>query len=144
MITFAVFVSLLLCYSLISRTLERTFVTPPILFTLAGILFSLIAPSIFEAWVNADVLFRLAEIGLVLLLFADASRTNLQILAHGGGVPARLLTVGMLLTILLGLGIISTVLLSIFAHGLSAAPGIKFYSQRTTPSDRASAPSPSG
>jgi NhaP-type Na+/H+ or K+/H+ antiporter len=98
MIILAVFASLFL----ISQALERTLVPPPILLTLAGIFFSLIPPSILEAWDNADVCFRLAEVGLVLLLFADATRTNLQMLAHNGAVPARLLTVGMLLTILLG------------------------------------------
>jgi NhaP-type Na+/H+ or K+/H+ antiporter len=161
MITLADFASLFLFYSLISQALERTLITPPIRFTLAGILPSLTAPSIRDAWVNADILFRLAEVGLVLLLFADASRTNLQMLAHNGGVPARLLTVSMLLMILLGAviarmlfpiltiwecGSLATVLvlLSIFAHGLSAAPGIKLYTRRTTPSDSVSAVSPSG
>ncbi len=35
-------------------------------------------PGILKAGVNAEVLFRLSEIGLVLLLFTDASRTDLN------------------------------------------------------------------
>ena len=44
----------------------------------------------------------MAEIGLVLLLFTDASRTDLKILRNIRELPARLLSIGMLLTILLG------------------------------------------
>ena len=45
---------------------------------------------------------RLAEVGLVLLLFTDASRTDLSVLKNIRALPARLLSTGMLLTLLLG------------------------------------------
>ena len=45
---------------------------------------------------------ELAEIGLVMLLFADASRINLKTLRSRERLPLRLLSIGMLLTILLG------------------------------------------
>src|SRR5260370_9577359 len=102
MMSFAVFVSLLFLYSLISRRLERTIVTAPIVFTVAGMLMFPALPGILKAGVNAEVLFRLSEIGLVLLLFADASRTDLNTLRRIGSLPVRLLGVGILLTILLG------------------------------------------
>ena len=44
----------------------------------------------------------LAEVGLVLLLFSDASRINLQVLKATIQLPTRLLSIGMPLTILLG------------------------------------------
>ena len=44
----------------------------------------------------------LAEIGLVLLLFTDASRTDLKVLRDIRALPARLLSIGMLFTIVLG------------------------------------------
>ena len=45
---------------------------------------------------------RVAEVGLVLLLFTDASRTDLHVLKSIRNLPVRLLSTGMLLTILLG------------------------------------------
>ena len=44
----------------------------------------------------------LAEVGLVLTLFSDATRINLQVLKSNESLPIRLLGIGMLPTILLG------------------------------------------
>jgi NhaP-type Na+/H+ or K+/H+ antiporter len=99
MILIAVFVSLVFLYSLISQRLERTAVTASIVFTAAGFLiFFVLGLPEFER----SVFLRLAEVGLVLILFTDASRTDLQILRSIGNLPIRLLSTGMLLTILLG------------------------------------------
>jgi NhaP-type Na+/H+ or K+/H+ antiporter len=102
MIPLAVFVSLLLFYSLVSRRLERTVFTAPIVFTAAGMLMVPALPAILRAGLNVEVFLRLAETGLVLLLFTDASRADLRVLRNIRNLPARLLSVGMLLTILLG------------------------------------------
>ena len=102
MMSLSIFISLLFLYSLFSRRLERMIVTAPILFTVAGMLMFPALPGIVRAGVNAGVLFRLAEIGLVLLLFTDASRTDLNVLRSIGNLPVRLLSAGMLLTILFG------------------------------------------
>ncbi len=97
----AIFICLLFAYSLVSGRLEKTVVTAPILFTLAGIcVFPAIGPAAGRLH-PADFL-MLAEIGLVLLLFTDASRTDLKILRDIRALPARLLSLGMLFTILLG------------------------------------------
>jgi NhaP-type Na+/H+ or K+/H+ antiporter len=72
------------------------------IFTLAGMVVFAAYPRILETGINEEVLFHLAEIGLVLLLFTDASRTDLNLLRRIGNLPARLLSVGMLLTIFLG------------------------------------------
>ncbi len=98
----AAFVSLLFLYSLASRRLERTIVTAPIVFTVAGMLMFPALPEIQRAGVDRSILLHLAEIGLVLLLFTDASCTNLNVLRSVGNLPVRLLSIGMLLTILLG------------------------------------------
>ena len=84
MMLLAAFVSLLFLYSLVSRRLERTVVTAPIVFTIAGMLMGSIAPAVPGAAVHGDVFLRLAEIGLVLLLFTDASCTDLNVLR---GIP---------------------------------------------------------
>lgn len=97
----AVFIGLLFAYSLVSARLDKTVVTAPIVFTLAGMaVFHALAPAGGVRTVGAFL--TLAEIGLVLLLFTDASRTDLRILRNIRELPARLLSAGMLLTILLG------------------------------------------
>jgi NhaP-type Na+/H+ or K+/H+ antiporter len=95
-------VSILLLYSLVSQRLGRTPLTAPIVFTVAGMLMFRVAPEVMRAGVNSQVFLRLAEVGLVLLLFTDASRTDLKVLRSIENLPARLLSVGLLLTILLG------------------------------------------
>ncbi len=95
------FIGLLFVVSLISGRLEKTIITAPIVFTLAGMLVfpaGIAAP----ARLDSSGFLTLAEIGLVLLLFTDASRTDLKVLRSIRELPARLLSAGMLLTILLG------------------------------------------
>lgn len=97
----AIFICLLFAYSLVSGRLEKTVITAPILFALAGMcVFPAMGPAAGRLH-PADFL-MLAEIGLVLLLFTDASRTDLKILSDIRALPGRLLSVGMLFTILLG------------------------------------------
>jgi sodium/hydrogen antiporter len=97
----AFFIALLFAYSLASGLLAKTPFTAPILFTLAGILVFPAAGSLLGK-AELHSFLTLAEIGLVLLLFTDASRTNLKLLNHIRQLPARLLSAGMVLTILLG------------------------------------------
>ncbi len=117
-ITVTVFV-----YSLISKRVERTVLTAPIVFTTTGILVSAIALELAGRTIKPGVLLTIAEVGLVMLLFTDASRTDLRVLKSIRNLPARLLSTGMLLTILLGalaaLGIFRT--LSIWEAGILAA-----------------------
>ncbi len=67
----AVFIGLLFVYSLVSARLEKTIITAPIVFTLAGIVvFFTMEPA--GGRLDTGVFLLLAEIGLVLLLFTDA------------------------------------------------------------------------
>lgn len=97
----SLFICLIFTYSLVSGRLEKTIVTAPIVFTLVGILTFPIMAS-WHTRLDTGAFLTLAEIGLVLLLFTDASRTDLRILRDIRALPARLLSTGMLLTILLG------------------------------------------
>jgi sodium/hydrogen antiporter len=123
MLALALFILLLFLFSLVSRRLEQTVVTAPIAFTVAGMLMFPVWPWIQRAGINANVALRLAEIGLVLLLFTDASRTKLDILRSMGNLPIRLLSIGMLLTILVGAVAARLVFphLSIWEAGILAA-----------------------
>ena len=98
----AVFVTLVFFYSLVSRRLEHTVITAPVLFTSAGILLILAMPGLHEIDMQREGLLKLAEIGLVMLLFTDATHINLKTLKSKERLPLRLLSIGMLLTILLG------------------------------------------
>ncbi len=102
MVIIAAFVVLVFFYSLVSRRLEHTVITAPIVFTSTGILLILAISGLHELSMTRESFRELAEIGLVMLLFADASRINLKTLRSRERLPLRLLSIGMLLTILLG------------------------------------------
>jgi sodium/hydrogen antiporter len=123
MIPFILFLLLLFGYSLASRRIEQSVVTAPIVFTVAGMLMFPALPAIRSAGLNAGVFLRIAELGLVLLLYTDASRTDLKVLRDVKNLPARLLSTGMLLSIALGAVAAKLVFpgLSIWEAGILAA-----------------------
>jgi len=98
----AIFIALIFLYSLISGRIEKTILTAPIVFTAAGMLVLLLLQELREVKGNIGIFLTVAEVGLVLLLFTDASRTDLGVLKSIRNLPARLLSTGMLLTIFLG------------------------------------------
>ncbi len=93
---------LIFLHSLVSGRLARTIFTPPVVFTACGFLVYLLIPEVLKKPLDSEFWLHLAEAGLVLLLFTDASRTDLQALNKIRNLPARLLSIGLLLTILLG------------------------------------------
>lgn len=97
----AVFILVVFGYSLVSRRFERSVITAPMLFTFAGMAASLAAGGLDHA-VSRKSLLLLAELGLVMTLFTDASRVDLRALRRDGQLALRLLSVGMLLSILAG------------------------------------------
>ncbi len=95
------FILLVFLYSLVSARIER-WATAPIIFTLAGFASPLLLPELRSPSYHLQHYLWVAEAGLVLLLFTDATRTDLGLLRKNQGLPARLLGPGLLLTILLG------------------------------------------
>jgi NhaP-type Na+/H+ or K+/H+ antiporter len=102
MSTIAAFVVLVFLYSLVSRRLEHTVITAPIVFTATGMLLVLSIPGLHDLTMQRETFLELAELGLVMLLFADAAHIDLQTVQSRERLPLRLLSIGMLLTILLG------------------------------------------
>jgi NhaP-type Na+/H+ or K+/H+ antiporter len=102
MVLMAVFVVLVFLYSLVSQRLQRTVITAPMLFTAAGAATILLPAVARELVLDREVLLLIAELGLVMLLFTDASRVNPSLLKTGRSLPIRLLSTGMPLTIVLG------------------------------------------
>ena len=100
--TIAIFVGCFFLYALLSRLIDRSPLTAPIVFTALGMILWPEWTHIAKAGLSPNVFLRLAEVGLVLLLFTDASRTDLRLLGSVATLPGRLLSAGMLLTIVLG------------------------------------------
>ena len=123
MLLITIFIALVFLYSLISSRLERTVVTAPIVFTTAGTLALFFLPESNDRQGGQHFFLSVAEIGLVLLLFSDAYRTDLRVLKNFRNLPVRLLSIGMLLTILLGLlgSLVILPGLSIWEAGILAA-----------------------
>ncbi|HJU56343.1 MAG TPA: cation:proton antiporter [Pyrinomonadaceae bacterium] len=119
----SVFVVLIFLHSLLSSRMERTVVTAPIVFTTAGALALFFLPASPDREGGQHFFLSIAELGLVLLLFSDAYRTDLRALRSFRSLPVRLLSIGMLLTILLGLLWALAVLpgLSLWEAGILAA-----------------------
>lgn len=115
MLVLAIFVGVVFLVSLSSRRIGGSFITAPIVFTAAGALTFLMPAAQVVFKIDRQVFLHVAELGLVMLLFTDASRVSPQMLrGKGGRLPLRLLSTGMLLTI--GLG---AVLAMVILGGLS-------------------------
>ncbi|HSE88248.1 MAG TPA: cation:proton antiporter [Candidatus Binatia bacterium] len=102
MVFITAFLVLVFLYSLVSRRLERTVITAPIVFTTVGFLIFLMPPWLVPLDLDRKAFLLIAEIGLVMTLFTDAAHINLRVIRDNGNLPVRLLSTGMLLTILLG------------------------------------------
>jgi NhaP-type Na+/H+ or K+/H+ antiporter len=96
------FVAVLFAYSLLSRRLERLSVSAPMVFVAAGIALGPHVLDLTSLELTGETGLLIAEIALVVVLFADASRVDLSTLRENSGLPARLLGIGMPLTIALG------------------------------------------
>lgn len=97
-----IFLGSVFLFSLVSGLLERTLLTAPMVFTAFGALTFALAPGLVTEVQSQSALLHIAEVGLVLLLFTDASRTDLGMLRNIRALPSRLLSIGMSLTIVLG------------------------------------------
>jgi len=102
MTVLTIFLGLLFLFSLVSKRMERTVLTAPMAFSAFGALTCALAPALGSEVRSQDLLLHIAELGLVLLLFTDASRTDLGMLRDIRALPSRLLSIGMAGTIVLG------------------------------------------
>jgi NhaP-type Na+/H+ or K+/H+ antiporter len=91
-------------YSLVGARLERTPVAGAIVFTCFGLLAGPLGAGLLSVPARPEGLRFLAELTLALVLFTDAASANLGVLSRNRGIPARLLLIGLPLTILLGAG----------------------------------------
>src|SRR5918994_269993 len=97
----ATIAAMLIAYASVSGRFQGLNVPGAIFFTTAGLLAGPVL-GLFDVHLESEVVKRLAEVTLTLVLFADAARISLRALRHEFAVPLRLLAIGLPLTILSG------------------------------------------
>ena len=98
----AVVAGIIVAYAVVSHRLDRTPVTAAIFFVSCGLLFGNKGLGWIDLGSGSESVRLLAEVTLTLVLFADASRIDVSALRREYLVPARLLGIGLPLTILTG------------------------------------------
>ena len=92
----------LLGFAAISRRIEGSPITAPMFFTASGLLVGVEALGLVDPSATGIEVKVLAEATLAVVLFSDASRIDLTALRRTLHIPARLLGIGLPLTILAG------------------------------------------
>jgi len=95
----------LLAYAAVSRRLDGTPITSAIVFTAIGLAVGSDALGLVDPNVSSEPVKVLAEATLAVVLFGDASRIDLRALREEVSIPARLLGIGLPLTIVAGFGV---------------------------------------
>jgi sodium/hydrogen antiporter len=102
MVDLIVLACVVFAFGIVSRRLEGTVLTAPIVFVLAGVVLGPAGLGLVEMGLDDHAVLLLGEIALALVLFTDAARTDLSTLRQNKALPLRLLGIGMPLTIALG------------------------------------------
>jgi NhaP-type Na+/H+ or K+/H+ antiporter len=92
-------------YSLIASRLEKTPINGALVYTVVGMLCGPQLFGVLELQLEEGSLSHLAEIALAICLFTDSSNANLSVLRRVEAIPARLLLIGLPLTIAFGFAI---------------------------------------
>ena len=100
----AVVSACVLVWGLVSARLERWDVSAPIAFVVLGVVVTHGPTTLVHFNLHSSTIRSLAEVTLALVLFADASRVNVRALRTDAALPARLLGIGLPLTIGAGAG----------------------------------------
>lgn len=96
-------VAFLAVYAVFAKQLGRAWITAALFLTAAGAACGPAALHWFQSQVGNSSVELLASIALATVLFGDATRVDLGSLRSNAGTPLRLLTIGLLGTMLLGM-----------------------------------------
>ncbi|MGB5201787.1 MAG: cation:proton antiporter, partial [Sedimenticolaceae bacterium] len=103
--TLAILAAFVFLYSTVGGGLERTPINGALVFTVFGLVFGPLGLDLLDLDVGAEGLRTLAELTLAMVLFTDASNSDLGVLKKNIRIPVRLLLVGLPLTIVFGFGV---------------------------------------
>ena len=92
----------LLAFAAVSRRIDGTPLTAPMIFTAVGLLVGVEALGLVDPAPAGETVKLLAEATLTLVLFADASRIDFRALRGEISIPTRLLGIGLPLTLVAG------------------------------------------
>jgi sodium/hydrogen antiporter len=139
----AVMAAVIILWSAFSAPLDRRGVTSALAFTVAGLVLGSAVLDLLHVTPESSVSEHVTEAALVLLLFSDAARLDLPALRRQLGWPARLLLIGLPLTLVAGIGagllafpgmaLASVVLLSTMLASTDAALGQKVVTDPAVP-----------
>ena len=93
----------ILAFGLISGRIEKSFITAPMVFVGLGLLVGRWGLAIVPDNIETVLVHVLATMTLVLVLFTDAARIDLKLLRRQHNLPVRLLSVGLPLTVAMGM-----------------------------------------
>jgi NhaP-type Na+/H+ or K+/H+ antiporter len=102
MVDLIVLATVVFAFAIVSRRLEGTVLTAPMVFVLAGAVLGPAGLGLVEMGLDDHAVLLLGEIALALVLFTDAARIDLSVLRQNRALPLRLLGIGMPLTIASG------------------------------------------
>ncbi len=102
--TLVIVAGLVLVYALASTRLTALSISGPMVFLLLGLLVGDDGLGWVQISADSSVVRGLAQFTLVIILFSDAARIDVLVLRRNAAVPARLLGIGLPLTILGGMG----------------------------------------
>ena len=92
----------LLAFSLVSGRLKGTVVTPPLTFIIFGFVIGAGGLAVVDVDRSHATIHFVAELTLILVLFADAARIDLSRLRRDHNIPLRMLLIGLPLTMAFG------------------------------------------
>ena len=98
----AVVALFVLGFGLVSKRIQTTLVTAPMVFVLFGVVMGPSGFGLLDVALDSPAVRLLAELTLVLVLFTDAARIDLVRLRREHNIPLRLLGIGLPLTVLAG------------------------------------------
>lgn len=93
---------LIFVYGLFSKISDKSPITAPMFFVFMGILLGPYGFNLFHLEIKGDLINKVTEITLVLILFVDASTISLNKLIEDNSVPRNLLLIGLPLTMIFG------------------------------------------
>jgi NhaP-type Na+/H+ or K+/H+ antiporter len=100
----AIFAIFIFVYSVVAGRIERSVLSGPIIFVIAGFVLGPMVFGWFDNSVSARDLRMLADLTLALVLFIDAANADLLILKRQIQIPSRMLLIGLPGVIALGFG----------------------------------------